>query len=64
MVITVMAKGDGKQGGVWLVSSRPEFRAKYGEKIDTSYTRLFRTMEAVAEWANNDVNEACMFDVI
>lgn len=48
---------------VILTSKNPRFINKYGEKYETSTRFIYMTLADITSWANNELNEECLFEV-
>ena len=64
MTFTIYERGEGKKL-IRIKANHPEFKKTYGAGI-TIYNEkntLFRVMENLTTWANNELKEAALFEI-
>ena len=63
MTITIFEIKDEKYDKmVRFKSNHPQFKEVYGDWITTFHKNTWLVMSELATWANNELNEECLFE--
>ncbi len=61
MTITIY---EGYDSSYVIIKAKNEnFRKRYGGQLEVPVTELFKTMLEISVWVNNDLGDACLFEV-
>ena len=63
MTITIMEGMRHQPDYLYMTSKDEQFKKAWGDGLRISRSRLFSYMSDIADWANNALGEACLFEV-
>ena len=61
MTITIYEGYD--KSYIMLGSKNPEFAKAWGSVVKIPVSNLYKDLEQIAKWANNDLGEECLFEI-
>lgn len=61
MTITIHAGHDTSY--IMLETKNTEFVKKWGDKVKVSTNDVYKELEKISNWANNELGEECLFEI-